>query len=131
MYTISNLNVRSTPDSSSTKNIIGTLKAGEEVTLPPTSWASTYADITQNVSGWQPISYKGSPGYVFAKYLSQTKPTIPAGATKAPNAIITTPQEQAETTPPTDYATYALIGAGVLCLLGAIIYAVKNRGDGK
>ena len=64
MYvTSSALNVRSSTDTATSSNILGTLGMGDLIEV-----------FEQDDSGWYRVVYKGRIGYVSGKYLSETRP---------------------------------------------------------
>ena len=64
MYiTASSLNVRTSSDTSSNDNIIGTYSKGDLVEV-----------FEQDAKGWYRVSYNGQTAYISNKYVSETKP---------------------------------------------------------
>ena len=64
MYiTASTLNVRTSSDTSSNANIIGTYSKGDLVEV-----------FEQDANGWYRVSYNGQTAYISNKYVSETKP---------------------------------------------------------
>ncbi len=61
--TASSLNVRTSSDTSSSDNILGTLSKGDAVEV-----------FDQDVNGWWRIEFKGQTAYISNKYVSETKP---------------------------------------------------------
>lgn len=61
--TSSALNVRSSTDTATSSNILGTLGMGDLIEV-----------FEQDDSGWYRVVYKGRIGYVSGKYLSETRP---------------------------------------------------------
>ena len=64
MYiTASSLNVRTSSDTSSSDNIIGTYSKGDLVEV-----------FEQDANGWYRVNYNGQKAYISYKYVSETKP---------------------------------------------------------